>query len=65
MQLAGKYKLVRINKGAGILLLMDIQEIKLPCRENKKYSLRIFFIPSNPQNLQKRQVFTAPHSALR
>lgn len=35
MQLAGKYKLVRINKGADIALLIDIREIKSPCNENK------------------------------
>lgn len=35
MQLAGNYKLMRINKGAGMLLFLDSQKIKLPCNENQ------------------------------
>ena len=35
MQLAGNYKLIRINKEARVLLFLDIQQIKLSHNENK------------------------------
>ena len=35
MQLAGNYKLMRINKGASVLLFFDTQKIKLSCNENE------------------------------
>ena len=35
IQLAGNYKLIRINKEARVLLFLDIQQIKLSHNENK------------------------------
>lgn len=35
MKLAGKYKSMRSNKGASILLPLDIHKIKLLCNDNQ------------------------------
>lgn len=63
MQLEGKYKFLRINKGASILLLLAIQKIKLPCNENKML-IKNFLHHKQPIEPPKEGASAAPHLAL-
>lgn len=47
MKLAGKYKSMRSNKGASILLPLDIHKIKLLCNDNQML-IKNFLHPKNP-----------------
>lgn len=63
MKLAGKYKSMRSNKGASILLLLDIQKIKLLCNENQML-IKNFLHPKHPTEPPEEAASAAPHSAL-
>lgn len=63
MKLAGKYKSMRSNKGASILLLLDIQKIKLLCKENQMF-IKNFLHPKHPTEPPEEAASAAPRSAL-